>query len=195
VLRLLPGEETIFELRVVNHGDPANISVDTSPPLIKAMRLKRANHHVDMEEIIPVLARMPDNLDRLDGEILVTSEQGTSRIPISLISEGDGSGEDEDEGLDTENRKKSKIFESNDDEGEDNEDYDGGHYREHNGRARKSRTLQRPILMARKWRTIGLIGPLSAAWDRLAMGWLWAAGSLSILILLLVTRGQVTGMK
>lgn len=130
MLRLLPGEETIFELRVVNHGDPANISVDTSPPLIKAMRLKRANHHVDMEEIIPVLARMPDNLDRLDGEILVTSEQGTSRIPISLISEGDGSGEDE--GLDTENRKKSKIFESNDDEGEDNEDYDGGHYKEHN---------------------------------------------------------------
>lgn len=87
VLRLLPGEETIFELRVVNHGDPSNISVDASPPLIKAMRLKRSNHYVESEEVIPVLARMPDNTEKVDGELLVTSESGTSRIPISLISE------------------------------------------------------------------------------------------------------------
>lgn len=89
VLRLLPGEETIFELRVVNHGDPSNISVDTSPHLLKAMRLKRSNHYVEMEEIIPVLARMPDNLDRLDGEIMVNSDRGSNRVPVSLISEAE----------------------------------------------------------------------------------------------------------
>lgn len=97
VLRLLPGEETIFELRVVNHGDPSNISVDASPPLIKAMRLKRSNHYVESEEVIPVLARMPDNTEKVDGELLVTSESGTSRIPISLISEEEAfRGEDND---------------------------------------------------------------------------------------------------
>lgn len=99
MLRLLPGEETIFELRVVNHGDPSNISVDASPPLIKAMRLKRSNHYVELEEVIPVLARMPDNVERVDGELLVTGESGTSRVPISLISEAedfDGAGTDEE---------------------------------------------------------------------------------------------------
>ncbi len=123
MLRLLPGEETIFELRVVNHGDPANISVDASPHLIKAMRLKRANHHVEVEERIPVLARMPDNLERLDGEILVISERGTSRVPISLISEG--SGEDEED-LDDENIEKSSMLDL---ENEDKED-DGENSRE-----------------------------------------------------------------
>ena len=120
MLRLLPGEETIFELRVVNHGNPANIFVDASPPLIKAMRLKRANHHVEMEEIIPVLARMPDNLDRLDGEILVTSDKGTNRIPISLISEG--SGEDEEDTQDYSNNK-SRTFDPKKNDGEDDDDY------------------------------------------------------------------------
>jgi hypothetical protein len=120
VLRLLPGEETIFELRVVNHGNPANIFVDASPPLIKAMRLKRANHHVEMEEIIPVLARMPDNLDRLDGEILVTSDKGTNRIPISLISEG--SGEDEEDPQEYSNNA-SRVFEPENNDGEDDDDY------------------------------------------------------------------------
>jgi hypothetical protein len=100
VLRLLPGEETIFELRIVNHGDPSNISVDASPPLIKAMRLKRSNHYVELEEVIPVLARMPDNVERVDGELLVTGESGTSRVPISLVREAedfDGAGTDEED--------------------------------------------------------------------------------------------------
>jgi hypothetical protein len=116
VLRLLPGEETIFELRVVNHGDPSNISVDASPPLIKAMRLKRANHYVEMEERIPVLARMPNNVERLDGEILVTSESGTSKVPISLISEAEGSVEDAEE---RDEGEEPSVLELNDDERED----------------------------------------------------------------------------
>ena len=94
MLRLLPGEETIFELRLVNHGDPSNISVDASPPLIKAMRLKRSNHYVEREEVIPVLARMPDNVERVDGELLVTSESGTSRVPISLVRDAEDSDEE-----------------------------------------------------------------------------------------------------
>ena len=140
-MRLLPGEETIFELRVVNHGDPSNISVDTSPPLIKAMRLKRSNHYVEREEVIPVLARMPDNVERIDGVLLVTSGSETSRIPISLLSEAEDfeeKGSDEDD--------EANFVEINDDYdaygGEDKEkdleeerlpdpdaaSYDGGDY-------------------------------------------------------------------
>ena len=104
VLRLLPGEETIFELRLVNHGDPSNISVDASPPLIKAMRLKRANHYVEHEEVIPVLARMPDNVERVDGELLVTGESGTCRVPISLVREAE---DFEEKGTDEEDEAES----------------------------------------------------------------------------------------
>lgn len=121
VLHLLPGEETIFELRVVNHGDPSNISVDASPPLIKAMRLKRSNHYVESEEVIPVLARMPDNTEKVDGELLVTSESGTSRIPISLISEEEtfqgGDNDDEEDGPESlEIKNDYEEYEDGDDE-------------------------------------------------------------------------------
>ena len=112
VIRLLPGEETIFELRLVNHGDPSNISVDASPPLIKAMRLKRSNHYVELEEVIPVLARMPDNVERVDGELLVTGESGTSRVPISLVREA----EDFD-GADTNEEDEADSLEIKDDLG------------------------------------------------------------------------------
>jgi hypothetical protein len=141
VLRLLPGEETIFELRLVNHGDPSNISVDTSPHLIKAMRLKKSNHYVEREEVIPVLARMPDNVERVDGELLVTSKSGTSRVPITLLSEAE---DFEESGSDEED--EANFVEIKDDydayEGEDKEEdveeeklpdpdagsYDGGDY-------------------------------------------------------------------
>jgi hypothetical protein len=129
VLRLLPGEETIFELKIVNHGDPSNISVDTSPHLIKAMRLKRANHFVKKEEVVPVLARMPDNAERVDGELLVTGEGGTSRVPISLIREGgdfeeesvNGEGDDEVEPPFTINEVYGEL-EGEDDEEDSEED-------------------------------------------------------------------------
>jgi hypothetical protein len=125
VLRLLPGEETIFELRVVNHGDPSNISVDASPPLIKAMRLKRSNHYVELEEVIPVLARMPENVERVDGELLVTGESGTSRVPISLVSEAEDSeeeGTDEEDEADSLEIKGDYVAYDDEDKEEDSEE-------------------------------------------------------------------------
>jgi hypothetical protein len=96
VLRLLPGEETIFNLKVVNHGEPSNISLEASDPLIKAVRLKRPDHYVVMEEDIPIMARMPERVPRLEGELLLTSRAGESVVPISLVSESAGFGADRD---------------------------------------------------------------------------------------------------
>lgn len=87
VLRLLPGEETIFNLKIVNHGEPSNISLEASDPVIKAVRLKRPDHYVVLEETVPVLARMPTNRERLDGEIHLTSNAGRSSVPITLFRE------------------------------------------------------------------------------------------------------------
>jgi hypothetical protein len=94
VLRLLPGEETVFNLKVVNHGEPSNISLEASNPVLRAVRLKKPDHYVILEETIPVLVRMPSNKDRLDGEIRLTSEFGNNVVPISLLREPEDPGDD-----------------------------------------------------------------------------------------------------
>jgi hypothetical protein len=94
VLRLLPGEETIFNLKVVNHGEPSNISLQASSPVLKAVRLKKPDHYVVMEEIIPILARMPAHRNRLDGEILLSGSAGESRVPITLLRDSEDRGDD-----------------------------------------------------------------------------------------------------
>jgi len=94
VLRLLPGEETVFNLKVVNHGEPSNISLEASNPVSRAVRLKKPDHYVILEETIPVLVRMPSNKDRLDGEILLTSKSGDNIVPISLLREPEDPGDD-----------------------------------------------------------------------------------------------------
>ena len=118
VLRLLPGEETIFNLKVVNHGEPSNISLQASSPVLKAVRLKKPDHYVVMEEIIPILARMPANKKRLDGEILLSGSGGESRVPITLLRDSEDPGDDlEDPGLQGDEELK-------DDEGEDEDEED-----------------------------------------------------------------------
>ncbi|MHB8118813.1 MAG: hypothetical protein ACYDHX_08810 [Methanothrix sp.] len=118
VLRLLPGEETIFNLKVVNHGEPSNISLQASSPVFKAVRLKKPDHYVVMEEIIPILARMPANKKRLDGEILLSGSGGESRVPITLLRDSEDPGDDlEDPGLQGDEELK-------DDDDEEDEDAD-----------------------------------------------------------------------
>ncbi|HPT36732.1 MAG TPA: hypothetical protein PLZ44_00435 [Methanothrix sp.] len=99
VLRLLPGEETIFNLKVVNHGEPSNVSLQASNQVFKAVRLKKPDHYVVLEETIPVMARMPANKKRLDGEILLKGNAGESRVPITLLRDSDDPdpGDDEDD--------------------------------------------------------------------------------------------------
>jgi hypothetical protein len=97
VLRLLPGEETIFNLKVINHGEPSNISLEASDPVFKAVRLKKRDRYVVMEETVPIMARMPADTARLDGEILLTSSAGESKVPISLLREPEDPGDDLEE--------------------------------------------------------------------------------------------------
>jgi len=140
VLRLLPGEETIFNLKVINHGEPSNISLEASDPVFKAVRLKKRDRYVVMEETVPIMARMPANTARLDGEILLTSSSGESKVPISLLREPEDPGDDlEDPGVlgdpdlkddlesdlsDLAKERNEDESEEKDEEGEDAEDGD-----------------------------------------------------------------------
>jgi hypothetical protein len=100
VLRLLPGEETIFNLKVLNEGEPSNISLQASSSVFKAVRLKKPDHYVILEEVVPILVRMPADKKRLDGEILLTSGSGERNVPITLLRDSEDPGDDlEDPGL------------------------------------------------------------------------------------------------
>jgi hypothetical protein len=94
IFHLLPGEETIFNLKVINHGPPANISLQASNPLFKAVRLKKPDHHVTDEEVIPVLARMPVDRRRLDGEIILSAGGRESHVPITLLCDSEDPDDD-----------------------------------------------------------------------------------------------------
>ncbi|MDD2755261.1 MAG: hypothetical protein PHS80_07000, partial [Methanothrix sp.] len=124
VLRLLPGEETIFNLKILNDGEPSNISLLASNPVFKAVRLKKTDHYVVLEEIVPILARMPTDKKRLDGEILLSSSGGESRVPITLLRDSEDPGDDlEDPGLQGDKELLDDEVDA-DDEYDDEEDYE-----------------------------------------------------------------------
>lgn len=138
VLRLLPGEETIFNLKVINHGEPSNISLEASDPVFKAVRLKKRDRYVVLEEIVPIMARMPTDTARLDGEIFLTSSAGKSKVPISLLREPEDPGDDlDDPGVigdpdlkddlqsDLSNLAKEGIEDNSEEKGEEEEDAEG----------------------------------------------------------------------
>jgi hypothetical protein len=131
VIRLLPGEETIFNLKVVNHGEPSNISLQASSPVFKAVRLRKPDHYVVMEEIIPIMARMPANKKRLDGEILLSGGGRESRVPITLLRDSEDLGDGlEDRGQQGGEELKDDLMgealerEDANDDGDEEEDED-----------------------------------------------------------------------
>jgi hypothetical protein len=88
-ISLLPGEEIPIDLKVINHGEPSNISLRVSGTVSRALRLKRANYHVANDEVIPILARMPESGERLEGEIILFGGGRESRLPITLFSDSE----------------------------------------------------------------------------------------------------------
>ena len=102
VLHLLPGEETLFNLVIINDGEPSDVSLLASDPVFKAVRFRRSDDYVDGKQIIPIFARMPDDTDRLDGEIILKSSIGESRVPIAILRDSMGSKSDQPPGAQSE---------------------------------------------------------------------------------------------
>ena len=107
VLHLLPGEETLFNLVIINDGEPSDISLLASNPVIKAIRFRRSDDHVDGKQIIPIFARMPADTDRLDGEIILKSSNGQSRVPITILRDSQGPKSDRLSGTEVERPDRS----------------------------------------------------------------------------------------
>ncbi|MGV8174774.1 MAG: hypothetical protein ACP5OU_03640, partial [Methanothrix sp.] len=123
VLSLLAGEEISINLKVINHGEPSNLSLRASGSISRAVRLNRSSYHVALEEIIPILARMPEGPERLDGDILFSGGGREIRLPVTLLCDSD-----ENEGYSS-NMKKPGLGPHEDiegDEWEDEEASEGG---------------------------------------------------------------------
>jgi len=118
VLRLPQGEETDFEFKIVNLGDPTNVNIRPSVELSGAVRIRKANHYVVLEETIEGKARMPRGGELLEGEILVRSGEAVTEIPVTLISEPLGNAAEGQEDLverevDDEEEDLSALFKTN----------------------------------------------------------------------------------
>jgi len=136
IFHLLPGEETIFNLKVINHGPPGNISLQASNPLFKAVRLKKPDHLVTEEEVIPVLARMPVDRGRLDGEIILSAGGRESHVPIILLRDSEGPVDDlDDAAVMPEGDGGADIM--GDDEDGEGEEYEDFHEYEDDSRRRE----------------------------------------------------------
>ena len=134
IFRLLPGEETIFNLKVINHGPPGNISLQASNPLFKAVRLKKPDHLVTEEEVIPVLARMPVDRGRLDGEIILFAGGRESRVPITLLCDSEDPVDDLNDALLTPDEDGVEDIMGEDEYGEREEYEDFHEYEDDSGR-------------------------------------------------------------
>jgi hypothetical protein len=84
VLHLLPGEETRLDLKVVNQGQPSSISLEASGPIVEAVRPEKKENYIAAEDVVQVMVRMPD-VERLEGELLLTGSGGNGRVPVTLI--------------------------------------------------------------------------------------------------------------
>ncbi len=136
IFHLLPGEETIFNLKVINHGPPGNISLQASNPLFKAVRLKKPDHLVTEEEVIPVLARMPVDRGRLDGEIILSAGGRESHVPIILLRDSEDPVDDlDDAAVMPEGDGGADIM--GDDEDGEGEEYEDFHEYEDDSRRRE----------------------------------------------------------
>ncbi len=110
VLHLLPGEETIFDLRVVNDGEPSNIYLETNRSLKKAVRIKEADHYLTSEKVVPILARMPGGVDRLEGYLSVKCEEKTLKIPFNMIRDDEGDASQAFEAADKQAEESTEAY-------------------------------------------------------------------------------------
>jgi hypothetical protein len=85
VLYLSPGEKAIFDLKVVNHGEPVNLSLALSGQLEEIMQFSDVDHYLELEKNISGVVKMPYDADPLDGEIIIITDDESFTIPVALI--------------------------------------------------------------------------------------------------------------
>ncbi|MDI6859925.1 MAG: hypothetical protein QMC85_05475 [Methanocellales archaeon] len=77
---LSPGDETSFEIKVINYGTPTHIHLSATEEIRDKITFLSHNPYVRYEETIPVVARLPrEGKGLYTGEIVVTTGYGAKK--------------------------------------------------------------------------------------------------------------------
>ncbi len=77
---LRPGDETSFEIKVINYGTPTHIYLSATEGIKDKITFLSHNPYVRYEENIPIVARLPrDGKVLYAGEIVVTTGYGAKK--------------------------------------------------------------------------------------------------------------------
>ncbi|NYT00564.1 MAG: hypothetical protein GKB99_02425 [Methanocellales archaeon] len=77
---LRPGDETSFEIKVINYGTPTHIYLSATEDIKDKITFLSHNPYVRYEETIPIVARLPrDGKALYAGEIVVTTGYGAKK--------------------------------------------------------------------------------------------------------------------
>ncbi|MDD2777751.1 MAG: hypothetical protein PHI16_02485 [Methanocellales archaeon] len=77
---LSPGDETSFEIKVINYGAPTHIYLSATEDIRDKITFLSHNPYVRYEETIPIVARLPrDGKGLYAGEIVVTTGYGAKK--------------------------------------------------------------------------------------------------------------------
>ncbi len=94
ILRLPPAAREKIYLRVVNLGEPTNLVLDADQSIARYIKPDRSNHYIVLEEIVPISVTMPDS-QPTSGDLVLITDSGSRRIPVTLEPEVDEVREDE----------------------------------------------------------------------------------------------------
>lgn len=79
-ITLNPGDETSFEIKVINYGTPTHIHLSATEEIRDKITFLSHNPYVRYEETIPVVARLPrEGKELYTGEIVVTTGYGAKK--------------------------------------------------------------------------------------------------------------------
>ncbi len=77
---LSPGDETSFEIKVINYGTPTHIYLSATENIRDKITFLSHNPYVRYEETVPIVARLPrDDKGLYTGEIVVTTGYGAKK--------------------------------------------------------------------------------------------------------------------
>lgn len=129
-LRLPPGGSDEIRLRVVNLGEPTNLAVKTDQSILRYVKPEKTNHYIVLEETIPISVRMPETAETVSGDLLLSTDITTKKIPVTLEADGYRDDSLDADGDLMEKESRDDYSDGYDAEAEDEEDRsDEGYYK------------------------------------------------------------------
>jgi hypothetical protein len=85
-LNLRSGEEQTISLRIVNLGEPSDMSITPSESIRGVVQLQKTGYYVVLEETVPISVRMPKSAEVVRGELNIKSGQRETSVLVQMVN-------------------------------------------------------------------------------------------------------------